>query len=1044
TDTDAKVAVSDAAFGFLDNAETVYAESGANATLSVDVLGGKQYCWKYSTNGSTWTDLNDADIIGASSRTVTIPMNDARFGYKYKCTVTGLSGNTEDSSAVNIRRKLMITKQPEDIRGAMGSTYNTGLTAFGDGLKYTWYMLDDDSGNRISITYKGYQTSTLSIKLDASTAYRSFVCVVKDKYGNELTSDKMTIRENITVSVTPKKLTLVSRPGSTAVLTVNQTGRFYPDDSFVWHSSAESVATVENGTVTAKDGLTEPGTATITVSTSDGKYSDSCIVTVNPIPAAEMPKASLASGRYPYGSKVTLTSATANAKIIYTTDGSDPEVDAAGSPLGTTVLYSSPITLTADISLKAATVKDGYKNSRTSTYNYTVEAGWGDVNGLIRNKFTAPEDVPDGIWFIFGNENDGYSDVYTKSADTDFSKTYTGSAITFDTEIHVFHGNGRLWQNRDYTLTYSANTSVPTAAAKPRVTVTGKGNYTGKSIFSFRIGPADLSDADITSEKSIGAAAGSKLGAIKPSVSFNGKKLSANKDYVLEYYRDSVATANLIADPAKETLESGRTYYIKMNAKGGSCFTGTAATATVRAINEKDNVSVAMSKVKITVPKVPYSPAGIKVQKLFDGSWAVKASVTYKNTPLNYGTDFTIDDVTLTDSGKYTIALHGTADTGNPYSFYGNKTATVEVTGIPASKVKIACMATSCDYRRRRIVLNDFYKADNTGYTEVTLYTKDGAAMTALSEGDDYSVSLSNSGSTGSANVVFTLKGVYNGTIKKAVRINAYNLAKDPKNLIGITVDDAAFVKSGAVPAVRVTFDGAVLKEGEDYSVAYKNNAKTGDKADRNAPAATVKGMGNFTGSVSIPFSITKSDASGIEIECADVPYKNKAGAFKSKVKITEGGTALSIGKNKDIESADISYYYADTGEELDDNVTVRADTAIEVRAKVTCSSSSPYIAGPYVIKGFYRVISADKDISRASISIDASDLKYDRGRYVLPEKKKGMVKLGTYVLEESEFEIVSVTGNRFLGTATVKIRGTGSYGGTKSATFRIGAKPMN
>ncbi|MCR5590437.1 MAG: hypothetical protein K6F73_02790, partial [Lachnospiraceae bacterium] len=228
TDTDGKVAVSDAAFGFLDNAETVYAEGGANATLSVDVLGGKQYCWKYSTNGSTWNDLNDGDIIGATTRTVTIPMTDARFGYKYKCTVTGLSGNTEDSSAVNIRRKLMITKQPEDIRGAMGSTYNTGLTAFGDGLKYTWYMLDDDSGSRIPITYKGYQTATLSIKLDASTAYRSFVCVVKDKYGNELTSDKMTIRENITVSVTPKKLTLVSRPGSTAVLTVNQTGRFYP------------------------------------------------------------------------------------------------------------------------------------------------------------------------------------------------------------------------------------------------------------------------------------------------------------------------------------------------------------------------------------------------------------------------------------------------------------------------------------------------------------------------------------------------------------------------------------------------------------------------------------------------------------------------------------------------------------------------------------------------------------------------------------------------------------------------------------------------
>ncbi len=1041
---------SDAAFGFVQDLEGVYAEVETNAELEVQALGAADYKWMYSSDGK-WKELSDSDITGANTRKVTIPMTEARFGYKYRCVITSLGGKTLNSKDVKIRHILKITKQPEDIFGELGKSYTATIEASGDGVSYTWYMIDDSTGSKVSITYKGYKTNKLTVKLDEKTENKLFVCVVKDTYGTEIESKQIIVAQTRGITAVPKKLTLVSKKGSTGTIAIKQTGVKYEESTLIWKSSDTSVATVNKGTVTAVEGLTESKTAEITITTPDNLYTDTCVVTVNPIPTVSAPEATLPAGTYQKGIGILLSTKTVGARIYYTTNGTVPTFDEKGTPTGNTKLFDEAIVLDSDMELWAVAAKENYKNSAVSKYKYTIRTDWGDIDSeALRSKFAKVQDVPDDVWYVFGNDLDGYTKVYTESAATEYTYFYTGSAVKPDQEIRVFHGTDRLWLNRDYKLSYKNNvkSAAADAAKAPTVTITGMGNYSKKAVFSFTIAKVSLENTLLTTEKKVALAAGSKLGSVKPALISAYGKVTLGKDFVAEFYKDSVAPANLIAAPQKEAVEAGKTYYIRLKAAANGGFSGTyPEDIVVVGINDKDGKSALMSKTKVTVPAIPYSGKEISAVALFDNSdgKTAAAKVEYAGRTLTYGKEFLAEDIMLmAAAGEYSVVLYGTEKADSETSFYGQKIVKVQVQGIPASKVKVAGLASSVQYLGRELTINDLYKADRSGFGKVTLYTANAGTTTELKSGTDYETFINGDGSKGSFSVEFVLLGAYSGTIKKNVKVTAYDLGKDTVKLVEAKAEDAVFVKSGAKAEVALSFAGQRLREGIDYTVSYKNNKAASGKS---APVAVIKGKGNFSGTRNVSFVIKKGDATNLEVTCNDVVYKEKSGAFKAKAKITEDGAALSIGKNKDIEpltAADYSYYIAETGEELDDKAIVPAGTLIEVRAKVTCSASSSYEAGSYVIKGYYRAIDAGKDISKAKVSVDTKNIAYNRGKSIIPVKKDNLtVTLGKAKLGSSDYEIISVTGNRFLGTATVKIRGTGEYGGVKTFTYKIGAKAL-
>lgn len=81
-------------------------------------------------------------------------------------------------------------------------------------------------------------------------------------------------------------------------------------------------------------------------------------------PKAEPVTVSPEPGAVSKGTKVTLTSATENAVIHYTVDGSDPT---SSSPV-----YNEPIELQNDTTIKAIAVKEGYKNSDVASFTYNI------------------------------------------------------------------------------------------------------------------------------------------------------------------------------------------------------------------------------------------------------------------------------------------------------------------------------------------------------------------------------------------------------------------------------------------------------------------------------------------------------------------------------------------------------------------------------------------------------------------------------------------------------------------------------------------------
>ncbi|WP_305768164.1 chitobiase/beta-hexosaminidase C-terminal domain-containing protein [Candidatus Epulonipiscium viviparus] len=87
------------------------------------------------------------------------------------------------------------------------------------------------------------------------------------------------------------------------------------------------------------------------------------------IAKAEMPKVSIAAGEYTTAQSVELSTATADAQIYYTTDGT--------TPTASSKKYTGPITVSTTTTLKAIATKSGMEASAVMTAEYVItDAKW--------------------------------------------------------------------------------------------------------------------------------------------------------------------------------------------------------------------------------------------------------------------------------------------------------------------------------------------------------------------------------------------------------------------------------------------------------------------------------------------------------------------------------------------------------------------------------------------------------------------------------------------------------------------------------------------
>ena len=120
-----------------------------------------------------------------------------------------------------------------------------------------------------------------------------------------------------------------------------------------------------------------------------------------------------------------------------------------------------------------------------------------------------------------------------------------------------------------------------------------------------------------------------------------------------------------------------------------------------------------------------------------------------------------------------------------------------------------------------------------------------------LESGKDFDIEYTDNINVGTAHVLIQGKGKYKGTVERSFEITPV-----PARSLSFYADNTEFEFDGepCMMQVAVCYGDMTLEEGEDYTVAYVDN----DKPGRASVQLTF--MGNYTGVMTIPFSIVKSE----------------------------------------------------------------------------------------------------------------------------------------------------------------------------------------
>lgn len=763
------------------------------------------------------------------------------------------------------------------------------------------------------------------------------------------------------------------------------------------------------------------------------------------------------------GTRVELQKDSWECDLFYTIDGSVPDRDSN--------IYRGGITIDQDTTIKAIVYMPGQEPSLIAQWQLKVEEPelyLGDVKiEDVNEQFDGDVSrIPHGLWIA------GYKKEVP----------YTGAKITFD-NIRVYDYKTLLSSTSDYKLTYKNNQKVFTynqsdkefnANIAPQIIIAGKGNYaTSKAVF-FKIMPRDISTGgdSATYVSDITLAATGKGQKPVPSVKWNNKILKAKTDFTYEY-RDS---AGKTIDELKEAGD----YKLVINACGS--YTGKVESP-IKVIDTKETGITLISSLKApTLPAQEYKPDGYSKKDIYD-IFAISAnniSIKNGNDILKIGIDsndkngqYYIKDVIGSDKpGNATVIIAATNGSG----FAGSKEIKLVIKGTPLSKATVYFINDGKQYAS----LTAPYTGDVVEPKIQLLYPVSKTEYKELNPVTDYEVSYSNNVAAGkNALLTITGKGAYTGSIKKKFTIAPYDVMGVEAPKISIRFLDAEneknyhYAKPAVIPELEVVYSFTdnkgiqqkyILKKGTDYTVAYKNNKQVGydystdSKGNSIAPTAVVTLKGSYNGKMSKTFNIEPCNMAEISVVAADKVAANKANAWKSSVTLLDKNGQKLVA-NKDYDAKNISYYYAketevsligggkalrEAGESVNSNDVLPVGT--HIRVDVSSGTSTNYSGWT---RGIYKIISAEYDLSKATVKIinkaTNSDKYYYTGSEVRPDKKDIHVYVKSsgkeIEVESSNFMVQSYSKNIKSGKASLVIKGIGQYGGTKTATYTIAGK---
>ena len=268
-----------------------------------------------------------------------------------------------------------------------------------------------------------------------------------------------------------------------------------------------------------------------------------------------------------------------------------------------------------------------------------------------------------------------------------------------------------------------------------------------------------------------------------------------------------------------------------------------------------------------------------------------------------------------------------------------------------------------------------------------------------LVKNTDYTVSYSNNKNVGTATISITGIGDYTGTITKNFNI----VARDISDTTIGSIPNQTYTGNSISALPVITYNGATLTKGTDYTLTYSNNVNVG------TGTVTITGKGNFKGTTSKTFSISARAMSDTSV--ANISSQTYTGNVISPLPtITYNNKTLK----------------KDTDYTLSYSNNINAGTAtITITGKGNFTGTTS--------KTFSISARAMSDTSVANISSQTYTGNVISPLPTITYNNKTLKKDTDYTLSYSD--------NINAGTATITITGKGNFTGMTSMTFIITQK---
>ena len=530
--------------------------------------------------------------------------------------------------------------------------------------------------------------------------------------------------------------------------------------------------------------------------------------------------------------------------------------------------YDFTTKVTADITLKAVYEKKAEE---------PIDTNDGEEDGNLIAEFSL-------------NEEDGdiVEEIIDENGNVRYEHVYTGAKIT--PAIIVKNGSKILTESVDYKVTYSNNLNSSYTKGKPAViTITGKGNYSGKQTLEFYVRPMNLAEGYANGDIQVGntrVVSGTKAA---PVILYKGMKLGT-KDYSLSN------TAKLVASEESNEVE------INISAKEGGNYTGTIENVpfTIVAKSELVKIQAVLAK---DVNKKFYYDGTEKTLTIGTADEAGDLTVyaatdKAKATPLTLDEDFTISYSENVSAGTVKVTVVGIGD------YAGSVTKKFKI--LAAKTATITAELADEDGKENGFA---FKKTGVTPELIVTAVFGEAEESVELKQGSDYTVSYSANKKAGQGKYTVSFKGNFKGhkALKGVFTINAADISAAEVTVYDMAYNPKKSKASAYFQKPYVVLDGVLLAKSE-YNVTYKD--AEGNVLAKNA----VLNVNAENPSVSITVEVTaksknyRDNADVIASETYEVYYTDKAEIAKAKI------TYISkVGKNAGKKTTKVYY----TGTEI-------------------------------------------------------------------------------------------------------------------------------